>query len=216
MLHFYNPVFEVELRGKRSIPQMAAQASAGQLIIWVFIPLLATSELFAYERANGTLRRLLTTPTPKATYLLGTITGQLGVGLFQMLLLVAFGVFVLHVPWGQSLSGLVALLFSFGLASVAFGTLLGTFVRSTGQANGLSIILGMTMGLLGGCMMPLEFFPPAVRTAVHVLPVTWAMEGMTDLTMRGQGLAGVLPEAAALLGFAIVFFILGVRRFRYE
>jgi ABC-2 type transport system permease protein len=133
-----------------------------------------------------------------------------------MLLLVAFGVFVLHVPWGQSLSGLVALLFSFGLASVAFGTLLGTFVRSTGQANGLSIILGMTMGLLGGCMMPLEFFPPAVRTAVHVLPVTWAMEGMTDLTMRGQGLAGVLPEAAALLGFAIVFFILGVRRFRYE
>jgi hypothetical protein len=42
------------------------------------------------------------------------------------------------------------------------------------------------------------------------------MEGMTDLTMRGQGLAGVLPKAAALLGFAIVFFILGVRRFRYE
>ena len=31
----------------------AAQASAGQLIIWVFIPLLGTSQLMAYERVQG-------------------------------------------------------------------------------------------------------------------------------------------------------------------
>jgi ABC-2 type transport system permease protein len=42
------------------------------------------------------------------------------------------------------------------------------------------------------------------------------MQGLTDITLRGQGLAGVWPEAAVLLGFAAVFFTVGVWRFRYE
>src|SRR5690606_12126237 len=49
-----------------------AQASAGQLITWVFIPLLGASGLFAMERALGTLRRLVVTPTRKSTFLLGS------------------------------------------------------------------------------------------------------------------------------------------------
>ena len=49
-----------------------ANASAGQLITWVFIPLFGISALFAYERQQGTLRRLLTTPANKSTFLLGT------------------------------------------------------------------------------------------------------------------------------------------------
>jgi len=45
-----------------------ANSSAGQLITWVFIPLFGISALFAYERQQGTLRRLLTTPSYKATF----------------------------------------------------------------------------------------------------------------------------------------------------
>jgi ABC-2 type transport system permease protein len=43
-----------------------ANSSAGQLITWVFIPLFGISGMFAYERQQGTLRRVLTTPTRKA------------------------------------------------------------------------------------------------------------------------------------------------------
>ncbi len=64
-----------------------ANSSAGQLITWVFIPLFGISALFAYERQQGTLRRLLTTPSRKATFLLGTISGQVAMALVQMLLL---------------------------------------------------------------------------------------------------------------------------------
>jgi len=49
-----------------------------------------------------------------------------------------------------------------------------------------------------------------------VLPTTWAMQGMLDLALRGQRLAGILPEAGVLLGFAAVFLLIGVMRFRYE
>ena len=40
-----------------------ANSSAGQLITWVFIPLISISADFALERQRGTLRRLLITPT---------------------------------------------------------------------------------------------------------------------------------------------------------
>lgn len=194
----------------------AAHQSAGQLITWVFIPLLGVSALMALERRTGTLRRLLVTPTRKATYLLGTVSGQYAAAIVQMALLIGFGVVVMKVNWGQSPVGLAVMLLTFGLAAVAFGVMMGAFVKTEGQANNLSIMMGMTMALLGGCWFPIELFPPTVQTAVHVLPTTWAMQGLTDLLMRGAGVAEILPEAAVLCGFAVVFFIVGVTRFRYE
>jgi ABC-2 type transport system permease protein len=194
----------------------SANGSAGQLITWVFIPLIGISGLFAFERQQGTLRRLLITPTSKAVALLGTITGQVVTALVQMLLLVTFGILVLRLNWGREPLALGVLLLASALAAGALGTMLGTFVKTEGQASGLSIMLGMVMALLGGCWYPIELFPEAVRTAVQILPTTWAMQGMLDLLLRGQGLSGILPEAAGLLGFAAVFFSIGVWRFRYE
>ncbi len=194
----------------------AAQASAGQLITWVFIPLLGISGLFAYERAQGTLRRLLTTPTQKATYLLGTILGQLVTALAQMALLVIFGIYAMGLNWGQSPLALGLMLVTFGLAASALGTTLGTFIKSEGQASGLSVMLGMSFALMGGCWYPLELFPQAVRMVVQILPTTWAMQGLMDIVLRGQDAAGILLEAAVLTGFAAVFFAVGVWRFRYE
>lgn len=193
-----------------------ANSSAGQLITWVFIPLMGISGMFAYERQKGTLRRLLTTPTQKATYLLGTIIGQVAMALVQMLLLVGFGILVLNLNWGHSPAALALVLIAAALAAAALGTTLGTFVKSEGQANGLSWMLGMVMALLGGCWYPIELFPQFVRTAVKVLPTSWAMQGMLDIVLRGQGLTSVLPEASVLLGFSVVFFVVGVWRFRYE
>ena len=190
--------------------------SAGQLITWVFIPLFGISALFASERQGGTLRRLLTTPSSKTTFLLGTISGQVGMALIQMFLLVGFGIFAMKLNWGREPLALFVLLFASALAAAAFGTTLGTFIKTAGQAVGLSIMFGMLFAMLGGCMYPLELFPPAIQNAVRILPTTWAMEGMLDLGLRGGGLVEILPEAGVLLGFAAVFFAVGVMRFRYE
>lgn len=194
----------------------AAHQSVGQLLTWVLIPLLGTSGYLAFERAQGTLRRLLVTPTHTATYLLGTIASQLGLGLVQMTILVLFGVYVLGVNWGNSVAGLALMLFLFGLAAVAFGVMLGAFTKTESQASSLSIMMGMALALLGGAWIPLEVFPQGMQTAVHILPTTWAMRGLSDIVLRGQGVADVLLEGGVLLGFSLLFFTIGVWRFRYE
>lgn len=194
----------------------AAHASAGQLITWVFIPLLGTSGLLAYERTVGTLRRLLTTPTRTATFLLGSITGQLSHAVVQMTLLLLFAIFVMGVNWDRDPVALVALLLVFAISSIAFGIMLGAFVKTEGQASTLSIASGMTMALLGGCWYPGELFPEAAQMVTKFFPTGWAMQGMTDIVIRGQGLAEVLPTIGVLAAFAVVFFTIGVWRFRYE
>lgn len=194
----------------------AENQSAGQLITWVFIPLIGISGLFAFEREQGTLRRMFVTPTRKSTVLLGTIGGQVVMALVQMALLVVFGMVVLKINWMRDPVALGAVLFASALAAGALGTMLGTFVKSERQAGGLSIMLGMVMAMMGGCWYPVELFPDAVRSAVQVLPTYWAMQGLLDVVLRGQGLAAVLPNVGILLGFAAVFFGVGVARFRYE
>jgi ABC-2 type transport system permease protein len=193
-----------------------ANSSAGQMITWVFIPLIAISSAFAYERQRGTLRRLLTTPTGKGTYLLGTILGNVLWALVQMTLLVTFGALVMKVNWADNPAALAVVMTASALAAAALGTMLGTFVKTEGQAAGLSIMLGMVMALLGGCWYPIELFPEVVRNIVKVLPTTWAMQGMLDILLRGQGVVGILPEAGVLLAFAAVFFVIGIWRFKYE
>lgn len=193
-----------------------ANSSAGQLITWVFIPLFGISALFAYERQQGTLRRLLTTPSRKATFLLGTISGQVVMALLQMSLLVGFGILVMKLQWGREPLALFVIMLASALAAAAFGTTMGTFIKTEGQASGLSIMFGMVFALMGGCWYPLELFPTAVQNAVKILPTTWAMQGLLDLVLRGKGLVDILPEAGVLLGFAVLFFTIGVLRFRYE
>ena len=193
-----------------------ANSSAGQLITWVFIPLFGISALFAYERQQGTLRRLLTTPSRKATFLLGTISGQVVMALIQMSLLVGFGILVMKLNWGREPLALFVILLASALAAAAFGTTMGTFIKTEGQASGLSIMFGMVFALMGGCWYPLELFPKAIQSAVRILPTTWAMQGLLDLVSRGKGLVDILPEAGVLLGFAVIFFAVGVWRFRYE
>ena len=189
--------------------------AAGQLVTWVFIPLLGASGVYAYERTQGTLRRMVTTPTGKITFLGGTIIGQLGAAILQMIILITIGTW-LGINWGDNYLGLGIMIIAFGLAGVAFGTMLATFIRTPEQANGTSILLGMTLSMLGGCWFPLENFPAAAQRFAQLLPTTHAMSGFSDMIVRGQGIGEIMPEVGILLGFMVVFLAIGVARFRYE
>jgi ABC-2 type transport system permease protein len=193
-----------------------ANSTAGQIITWVFIPLIGLSAMFAFERANGTLRRLLVTPTPKAAYLGATILGQVLTALVQMTLLVVFGSVVMKMNWGQSPAALVMVMVASALSAAALGTMLGTLVRSESQANGLSTMIGMLLAMMGGCWYPIELFPAGIRNAAQALPTYWAMQGFLDIAVRGQGPTGVAQECAVLLGFALVFFTVGILSFKYD
>jgi len=196
-------------------PQIATgfeQASAGQLVTWVLITLLGASEVFVYERQKGTLRRLLITPTRRATLFVGKVLGRLSAGVIQMAVLIGVGALAFGVEWGRSPLALALMVLAFGLAAVALGVALSTVTRTSRQASGATVLLSMLLAALGGAWWPLEITPPLYQRAVQVLPTTWAMRGFTDIILRGAGVSDVLPEVGILLGFAVLFFAVGIWR----
>jgi ABC-2 type transport system permease protein len=207
---------EVTTETATPIPTGFEQSSAGQLVTWALITLIGSSEVFVNERLEGTLRRLVVTPTSKAKVLSGKISGRLGMGLVQMAILIGFGAWLFGVDWGQSPSALAVAAFAFALAAVAFGVMLGTFAKTRNQASNLTILFSMLMAALGGAWWPLEVTPQIYQTVVKSLPTTWAMMAFNDIIIRGVGVTGVLLNVAVLLGFALVFFVVGLWRFRFE
>ena len=191
-------------------------SSAGQLVTWTLITLLGAAEVFVNERLGGTLRRLLSTPSSKSTILSGKISGRFVMGLMQMFVLIGAGALVFKVNWGQSPLALTMVVVAFGLSAVALGVMLGAFAKTRSQAGNLTVMFAMTMSALGGAWWQLEVTPPLFQKVVQVLPSTWAMKGFNEVIVKGGGPLDVLSICLVLLGFALIFFLIGIKRLRFE
>ncbi|MEM7029702.1 MAG: ABC transporter permease [Chloroflexota bacterium] len=198
------------------IPEGTQQSSPGNLVMFGLITLLSSAIVLVEERNEGTLRRLVISPLSKTAILAGKTLGPLLVGLIQMAVLILVGQFLFGVPWGRSPLALLMMVLTFDLAIVSLGIFLSTLVKTTDQVVAIMIASSMAMAALGGAWWPIEIVPPFMKTLGHFFPSAWAMGGFVDIILRGAGVMDVLLPSTVLLGFAVLFFGLGIWRFRYE
>jgi ABC-2 type transport system permease protein len=102
----------------------------------------------------------------------------------------------------------------FGLVSAGSGILVGTLFRNEQQATGISLLLGLGLAALGGCMVPLEVFSPTMKKIAHITPHAWANDAFAKLIGHGAGIGAILPQLEVLAGFAAVLLILATWRLR--
>ncbi|MGH2620381.1 MAG: ABC transporter permease [Anaerolineales bacterium] len=109
------------------------------------------------ERRQGTLQRMVVSPTPRSAILAGNLGGVFLTVVFQLLVLILALALVGSVLqgkfdfiWGDNLLLLAGLLLAVALAVSGFGILLAAIVRSPEQGNILAPITNMALGVLGG------------------------------------------------------------------
>ena len=201
--------------GIEVFPDSYQQNVPGYTVFGVFFIVATMAESILREKTEGTFRRLLAAPLPRPILLTGKLLPYYLVNLLQVA--VMFG--VAHFLFGMALRQPAALLVvSLALAAAAtgLGVLVATFGKTQTQISGLSVLLTLTMSAVGGCLVPTFVMPDFMQTLARFTPHGWAMQGFQDALVRGYGLSGVWPEAAALLGFAALFFAIGVWRFRFD
>ena len=187
--------------------------AANQLIVFTFLNSLTTAAALVETRSFGVTRRMLATPTPTRVIVTGEALGRVAIALLQGLIILVGSALLFGVRWGDPL-GAAALLGAFALVSGAAGLLLGALCRTQQQIGGIGILLGLGLAAFGGCMVPLEFFGPALRSVAFATPHGWANDGFAALTRRGGDLLTVAPHLGVLLGFAVVLFGLGAWQLR--
>jgi ABC-2 type transport system permease protein len=129
------------------------------------------------------------------------------VGLF------AIGSLFFRVHWGDPVA-CVLLLLLLALVGAAANLIMGTVARTPEQAVAAGVPLGIALGMLGGCMWPLEAVSPGMRAFGHLTPNAWAMDAWIRLVFARQALSGVSRQLLMLALFAVVLFPLATWRLR--
>ena len=182
------------------------------LVLFTFITSLAASGGLIEARILGIRRRLRASPLAARHVLAGEALGRYLIAVVQAMVVVLGASLVFGVRWGNPL-GVACVVGAFALVATAAGLLMGTVLRTPQQASAVGPMLGIAMGMLGGCMWPLEIVGDTMRAVGHATPHAWAVDAMVALGGGGAGgPADVLPQLAALLGFAAVLLPLAVWR----
>jgi ABC-2 type transport system permease protein len=204
------------VRGASQEAQGFAQYSMGFTVMFMMFMALSGAGGFLEEREMGTFPRLLTTPTNAATLVGGKLTGIFVTTIAQAGAMVVIGATLFGVAWGRDPLAVAAVLIPYGLAATGLSIAVSTMVRTRSQMAGLSPILAVSMAMLGGCYWPVDIVSPLMRDIGSAVPTYWAMQGLTSVVVRNQGLAAAATPALILVGFAILFFSMGLALLRFE
>ncbi|MCK9926016.1 ABC transporter permease [Frankia sp. Mgl5] len=183
-------------------PNRFSEVAPRNLILFVFINSLASAAFIVSVRRSGVLHRAASTRSGVPALLAGLVLGWLVLALVQSALIVAVGAFAFGVDWGDPLAGGLLLL-AFAGVGCGGGLVVGAIGRDPERTSSITPFVGIVLGAIGGCMVPLEFFPPAIDAVAHVTPHYWAVTGWDALIIDGAGLADVGVNLAVLAVMAV-------------
>jgi ABC-2 type transport system permease protein len=195
---------------------------AGFAIMFAFLTAQATASSIFEERKEGTFRRLLAAPLGKWELLIGKMLPNFVLAILQMVVIVAASMILLPLvgqeapTLGNSPLGLALITILVAVCSTTLGVLLGAVCRTESQVGGISSLFLWVAGMVGGAFIPAFVLGDVLNTIGKVVPHYWAMQAYNDLMLRGGGVAEILPELGILVGFAVVFFAIGLRRFEFS
>ncbi len=190
------------------------QASPGILVQFAIMGLVSSAQILVQERKTRTLQRLLTTSMRPWEVVAGHMLAMFAVTLAQTLLLVALGQGLLGVDYLRDAGATVLIAMALGLWVACLGLFIGVLARSDDQVVLFSMLAMFVFSAMGGTWFPLEFAGQAFATIGKLLPATWAMIGLQNIVIRGQGLESAWMPVGVLMAYAAGFFGLAVWRFQ--
>jgi ABC-2 type transport system permease protein len=163
------------------------------------------------EKTQGTLPRLLVSPTNSAQILGGKVFGIFLTGAAQMLILIGGTSLLFQLKWGDPLGVLVLVLVAvFG--ATGWGMLITALARTTAQVASVGTAVMLIFGILGGSFIQLDQMPASIQTMSRITPNAWALDGFTTLALGGT-LADLSAPITALLTMGILLFLSSVLLF---
>jgi ABC-2 type transport system permease protein len=156
------------------------------------------------EKTQGTLPRLLVSPTASWQILGGKVLGIFLTGFAQMGILILASSLFFQVQWGDPL-GMLVLIAAAVFGASGWGMLITAAARSTGQVGAIGSAVMLIFGILGGSFINLEQMPVFIRTLSGITPNAWGLDGFTTLALGGT-LADLGQPILALLVMGAVLF----------
>jgi ABC-2 type transport system permease protein len=160
------------------------------------------------ERNQGTLPRLLVSPTRSVQILGGKMIGIYLTGAAQMFILILGSTLLFQLQWGDAPAVLV-LVMAAVFGAVGWGMLIAALAKTPGQVGAVGAAIMLTFGILGGTFISTDNMPAWFRMITKITPNAWGVDGFTTLALGG-GLKDILTPILALLVMGSALFVVAV------
>lgn len=210
-------VLDVHPAGRAEEPPAGfQQAVPGTMVMFTLLVLLTSGAvLLVIERRDGLLRRVASTPLPRAGVVAGKWGSRMALGLVQIAFAMAIGTAFFGVDWGPDLWMVALVLLGWAALCAGLALVSGNLARTEGQAIGLGVFVANLLAALGGCWWPIEVTPKWAQSVALAMPTGWTMDALHRLMSFQAGAAAALPHLAALAVAALVVGWIATRTFRY-
>lgn len=157
------------------------------------------------EKSQGTLPRLLVTPTNSMQILGGKVFGIFLTGAAQMLILIGATSLLFQLQWGNTI-GVIVLVFAAVFGATGWGLLITALARTPAQVGSVGSAVMLIFGIMGGSFLDINNMPAFVQTLSKITPNAWALDGFAELAFGGT-LASLTKPILALLTMGIILFL---------
>ena len=183
-------------------------------VILTMTMVMITSMAIVRERERGTLEQLIVTPMKKWELMLGKLIPYSIVGYVQVTVSIIVGILVFDLPIRGSLGLLYALTSFFIIASLAQGLLISTVAKTQMQAMQMSFFVFLPSVLISGFMFPREAMPLFFNLLGNILPLTFYLQIMRGIILKGVGLSVLWPQVLSLAIFIMIVLTVSIIKFK--
>jgi ABC-2 type transport system permease protein len=173
------------------------------VILLTMVGAFLTALNIVKEKEIGTIEQINVTPIRKHHFILGKlipfwIMGQIVLTLGLLIARLVYGI----VPAGDI--GLIYLFSSvYLLAVLGLGLLVSTVAQTQQQAMLIAFFLMMIFILLGGLYTSIDSMPPWAQTVTKFNPVTYFIDVIRMVVLKGSRLRDILPHLGIIALFAV-------------
>jgi ABC-2 type transport system permease protein len=180
-----------------------------QLVLLVFLAALLSASVMVQNRRIGVTRRMLAGPVSTGAVVAGEGLGRWAVAVVQAVYVIVATALIFRVDWWNiALTMLVVA--AFAAVGAGAGMVLGSVLDDDGTVAGVALVGGLTLGAIGGAMLPADILPPAMATVASFMPHQWTIEAVNDLR-AGAGVADIGASLGLLVGVAVALFAIAGR-----
>jgi ABC-2 type transport system permease protein len=186
-------------------------------VILMIIAALLTSLTIAREWENGTMEQLLSTPVRPVELALGKLSAYFVLGIVDMLIALAVGVGIFHVP----MKGSPALLFTsscvFLFGALSWGIFISAMNRSQLNAYQFSTLTSFLPAfLLSGFIYSIGNMPYVIQFIALFVPARYFINIIKGVFLKGTGMEILWFDFLLLVIYGVGVFLLATRRLRQK
>jgi ABC-2 type transport system permease protein len=168
-----------------------------------------------WERDVGQLQRLLATPLPRTSIVLGKAAGACVRALVQaLLLLVVLAAAGIGVRW--SITGVLGTLAMLMLGTAAFACmsmLLAAVVKERERFMGIGQLIMMPLFFASSALYPLSVMPGWLRVIARVNPLTYEVQGLREMLLGVGGKGEVWLDFLVVAAFLVAMLLAATRAY---